>query len=69
MPFTFKLSQRLARMHARGSNDSAACRRLSVAGPRLPEVPVLRFTGCHNAVSAPLTPRATALPLQVRSRC
>jgi hypothetical protein len=36
MPFTFKLSQRLARMYDLGLSSSAAGRLLPVAGPRLP---------------------------------
>lgn len=41
MPFTFKLSQRLARMHDRSLSSSAARRLLPVADPRLPVAKVV----------------------------
>ncbi len=54
MPFAFKLSQRLARMHDRSLSSSAACRLLSVADPRLP---VPKFVVSLDAIA--LFPRAT----------
>jgi hypothetical protein len=53
MPFTFKLSQRLARMHDRSLSSPAACRLLPVVGAHLPVVRVV------DSPASTLFPRTT----------